>query len=66
MTSPFRHNKKTRKRWRKSAKRAAVLADQFEKEGTKPEFVPSLRWQADFCNRLAVAKRRKKKSKKSK
>jgi len=48
-----------------SAKRAAILADKFEKEGTKPEFVPGLRWQTDFCNRWAVAERRRKKFKKS-
>jgi len=65
MASPFRLNKKARKRWRKSEKRAAILAEKFGREGTKSEFVPGLRWSVDFCNRWAVAKRRKKKSKKS-
>jgi hypothetical protein len=67
MASPFRYNKKARKRWRQNAKSARKRADKFEAEGIKTPFVSGLRSSADLCVRMAQMKRRKKtKSKKSK
>ena len=66
MTSPFRFNKKERKRWLKSAKKEIILAAKFEKEGIKREFAPGVRRMADISITIVRAKRRKKKSKNSK
>jgi len=63
MGSPFRYRKKTRKRYRRHAKKEIMAAEKFEAEGIK-------QWAADLSRRLAalntrmsLAKRRKKKSK---
>jgi hypothetical protein len=66
MTSPFRLNKKARKRWLKSAKKAIIAAEKFEKEGIKRDFAPGSRQMAEISIRMARARRRKKKSKNSK
>jgi hypothetical protein len=66
MTRRFRLNKKERKRWLKSAKRATILAEQFEKEGIMLEFAAGSRRTAEILTRIARAKRRKRKSRNSK
>jgi hypothetical protein len=61
MASPFRYNKKQRKRYRKSAKAATKAADEFAAEGNRPESVGVLRKLADFDTKMSLAKRSKKK-----
>ena len=63
MGSPFRYNKKERKRLRRFAKKVATTADKFETEGTKPIGVATLRFLAE--SNIARAKARKKKKSKS-
>lgn len=57
MHSPFRYNKKERKRLRGHAKKHAIAADKFEREDTKPDAVAVLRRLASFSSRMALAKR---------
>jgi hypothetical protein len=59
MGSPLRFNKKTRKRLRRFAKKVAIMADNFEAEGTKPTGVATLRFLAE--SNIAQSKTRKKK-----
>jgi hypothetical protein len=66
MGSPFRYNKKTRKRWRQYAKSLRKLADKFEAEGIKIPFVSGTRSSADMWVRMANMKRRTKQKTKSK
>src|SRR5258707_15277473 len=63
MGSPFRYNKKERKRLRRFAKKVATTADKFETEGTKPNAVAVLRRLAE--SNIAIAKGRKKKKPKN-
>jgi HD superfamily phosphohydrolase YqeK len=62
MGSPLRFNKKTRKRYRRLAKKAVMVADKFESERSKPNAVALLRRLAE--SDLARAKSRKKKKSK--
>jgi hypothetical protein len=63
MGGPFRFNKKARKRLRRSAKKAAIVADKFETEAINPNAVAVLRRLAE--SGLARAKSRKKKKPKN-
>jgi|SRR5208282_2149786 len=63
MGSPFRYNKKERKRLRRFAKKVATTADKFETKGTKPNAVAVLRRLAE--SNIAIAKGRKKKKPKN-
>jgi len=65
MGGPLRFNKKTRKRYRRLAKKAAMVADKFESEGTKPAAVALLRRLAESDKARAKSRRKngKKKSK---
>jgi hypothetical protein len=65
MTTPFRHNKKERKRLRGRAKKWVVAADKLEVEGTRPDAVAVLRRIADLSSRMALAKQVTKKPKTS-
>jgi hypothetical protein len=65
MTTPFRHNKKERRRLRGRAKKWAIAADKLEKESTKPDSVEVLRRLAGFSSRMALAKQVPKKPRKS-
>jgi hypothetical protein len=65
MGSPFRYRKKTRKRYRRHAKKEIMAAEKLEAEGIK-------QWAADLSLRMAafsasmsLAKRRKKKKSKN-
>ena len=60
MGSPFRYNKKERKRLRRSAKKAAIAADRFETEAIKPDAVPVLRLLAELDMSLAKSRKKKK------
>jgi len=62
MGGPFRFNKKGRKRLRRFAKKAAIVADKFEIEGIKPHAVTVLRHLAE-SNQVLAKSRKKKKSK---
>jgi hypothetical protein len=62
MGGPFRFNKKERKRLRRRAKKATIIADKFETEGIMPDGVAVLRRLAE--SGIAQAKRRKKKKSK--
>lgn len=66
MSSPFRYNKKERKRFRRDAKKEAIAADKFEREGNKPDAAAVLRQLAGFSCRRAHAKRVKQKFTESK
>ena len=63
MGDPFRYNKKERKRLRRFAKKAAIAAEKFENDGTKPNAVAVLRHLAE--SNVAIAKARKKKKPKN-
>lgn len=63
MGGPFHFNKKARKRLRRFAKKAAIAADKFETETSKPNAVAALRRLAE--SNKARAKRRKKKNPKN-
>jgi hypothetical protein len=65
MASPFRYNKKERKRLRGRARKEAIAADKSEREGTKPDAVAVLRGLAGFSSKMALAKRTAKKPKTS-
>jgi hypothetical protein len=58
MASPFRYNKKERRRWRKAARRTDGVANLEE---TKPEIAASLKRIAKTYAGIAASKRRKKK-----
>jgi hypothetical protein len=64
MTSPFRYNKKQRKKLRRSAKNTIKAASKFEAEGANPEGATTLRWLACLDTRMSLAKRRAKEAKK--
>ncbi|MGD0225256.1 MAG: hypothetical protein ABSF71_23250 [Terriglobia bacterium] len=66
MSSPFRYNKKERKRFRRDARKEASAADKFEREGNKLGAAAVLRQLAGFSARMAHAKRVKQESTKSK
>jgi len=63
MSSPFRYNKKERKRLRRFAKKVAATADNLEAEGTNPNGASTLRFLAE--SDIAQAKARKKKKPKT-
>ncbi len=63
MGSPFRYNKKERKRLRAFAKKADTTADKLETEGIQPNSVGVLRRLAE--SNIAIAKARKKKKSKN-
>ena len=65
MTTPFRHNKKERKRLRGRAKKWVIAADKLEKEGTRPDAVAVLRGIADHSSGMALAKQVTEKHKES-
>jgi hypothetical protein len=65
MASPFRLNKKERRRWRRSAKRNAEFVEKFQSEPTKACFLGVSQQMAEICTKMANAKRRKKKPKES-
>ena len=65
MAGPFRYSKKQRRNLRRDAEGWAKAADNFEAEGTKPHAAAVLRRLADSSTRMSLARRRKKKSKKS-
>jgi hypothetical protein len=65
MSSPFRYNKKQRKKYRKHAKAEIKAADKFATEGSNPQSVAALRTLADLNTKMSLAKRHKKKSKNS-
>jgi hypothetical protein len=66
MTSPFRYNKKERKRLRRRARKWVIAAGRLEREGTKPVGAAALRRLADSSARIALAKRVMKKAEESK
>jgi hypothetical protein len=66
MASPFRYDKKGRKRLRRQAKSEVKAADAFQAEGTKPEAVAVLRRLANYNTRMSLARRRKDNSKHAK
>ncbi len=60
MASPFRHNKKARKRYRKKAKSELEWAEKHAVAATKPvASVDGMRWLAEFNLRMAQSKRKK-------
>jgi hypothetical protein len=61
----FRFNKKARKRMRKTAERALILAGKFEKSVEKAILAPGLRERSELMLSLARL-RKKKKSKRPK
>jgi hypothetical protein len=65
MSSPFRLNKKERRRWRRSAKEHAAFVEKFQSEPTKACFLGTSQRMAEICTKMANAKRRKKKPKNS-
>ena len=60
MGSPFRYNKKERKRLRRLAQKAAIVAGKIETDGSSPNAVATLRRLAELD--MALAKGRKKKN----
>jgi hypothetical protein len=62
MGGPFRFNKKERKQLRRFAKKAAIAADKFETEASKPNAVAVLRRLAE-SNKARAKLRKKKKPK---
>ena len=61
MASPFRNNKKARKRHRKQAMQHSAWANQQAVAGTRPAYVvDAMRWLAE-CNIHMAQSRRKKK-----
>jgi CO dehydrogenase/acetyl-CoA synthase alpha subunit len=62
MSSPFRYNKKERRRWRKGAREHAAIVEKFQSEPTKSCFIAASQKMAEVCTKIAAAKRRKKKS----
>jgi len=63
MPSPFRYNKKSRKKLRRNVKNLTDAACKFEAEATNPEGARVLRWLASLDTRMSLAKRPKKKPK---
>ena len=63
MTSPFRHNKKQRRSYRKHAKAAATAADKLADKGMDPQIVGAMQKLVEINTKLGLAKRRKKKPK---
>jgi hypothetical protein len=63
MTSPFRYNKKQRKRYRRRAKAEMKVAGKFANAEKNPKAVADLQWLADLNTK--IAKKRKGKSKNS-
>jgi len=63
MGSPFRYNKKVRKRLRRFAKKAGITADKFETEGINPSGMAILRRLAE--SNMALARNHKKKKAKN-
>jgi hypothetical protein len=60
MASPFRNNKKARKRYRRKAKSELEWAEKHAVAGTKPaSSVDGMRWLAEFNLRMAQGKRKK-------
>jgi hypothetical protein len=61
MSSPFRLNKKERRRWRRSAKEHAAFVEKFQSEPRKTCFLDTSKRMVEICTNMANAKRRKKK-----
>jgi hypothetical protein len=61
MGSPFRLNKKERRRWRRSAKKHAAFVEKFQSEPTKECFLSTSQRMVEVCSKMANTKRRKKK-----
>jgi hypothetical protein len=61
MASPFRYNKKARKRLRRAAKRRRALAEQFEQEQRQQFLVDGFREMADMDLKQSLSKRKKNK-----
>jgi hypothetical protein len=60
MASPFRNNKRARKRYRKRTKSELEWAEKHAVAGTKPaSSVDVMRWLAEFNLRMAQSKRKK-------
>jgi hypothetical protein len=60
MPSPFRNNKKARKRYRRKAKSELEWAEKHAVAGTKPaSSVDGMRWLAQFSLQMAQSKRKK-------
>jgi hypothetical protein len=60
MPSPFRNNKKARKRYRRKAKAELEWAEKHALAGTKPaSSVEMMRWLAEFNLRMAQRTRKK-------
>jgi hypothetical protein len=62
MSSPFRYNKKERKRWRQSAGKHKAFLEKFQSDPSKTCFLDTSEKMAEICAKMANAKRRKKKS----
>lgn len=61
MTSPFRFNKKERRRYRKHAQKEAAWANMHELSGDKPDgAIDVTRSLAQFNTDMAMLKKRKK------
>jgi hypothetical protein len=61
MASPFRFNKKARKRARRAAKRRYALAEEFERKGIKTCWVDGLIEMANLDLKVGLSKRKKNK-----
>jgi hypothetical protein len=60
MASPFRNNKKARKRYRRNAKSQLAWAEKHEIAGDKPaSSVDGMRWLATSNLRMAQGRRKK-------
>jgi hypothetical protein len=60
MPSPFRNNKKARKRYRRTAKAELEWAEKHALARTKPaSSVDAMRWLAEFNLRMAQGRRKK-------
>jgi hypothetical protein len=53
MTTPFRYNKKQRKRYRGQAKAESEVADKLAAKGIDPQIVAAMRTMADINTRLS-------------
>jgi hypothetical protein len=60
MGSPFRYNKKERKRLRRFAQKAAIAADKIETDGNNPNAVATLRRLAELDTARAKGRKKKK------
>jgi hypothetical protein len=60
MGGPFRYRKNVRRQFRRSGKKAAILADKLETEGFDSNVVASLRRLAETDKRIAKARKKKK------